>query len=111
MDPEERCAASPTVWAYAYELVPPQPERGLQSIRALLEREHAEARRTGRTWAGRFVREHQVTYILVVSDRPDQLDGPGRRIRAALAELHAEFLITAPLAVVEPGSAAVGWGP
>lgn len=90
------------MWAYAYQIVPPQPEHRLTAIKTLLDREHAEAKRDAHTWEGRFVLEQQITHILVVSDSPDQDGESNRRLEAALAELQAGFVLTAPLAVTDP---------
>ncbi len=87
------------MWAYAYQIVPPQSEERLAAIRALLDREHTLAKRGAHTWEGRFVLEQQITHILVVSDSPDQDREANRRLEAALAELQAGFVLTAPLAV------------
>ena len=90
------------LWAYAYQIVPPQPEHRLTDVQALLVRQHAEAKRDAQTWEGRFVQEQQVTHILVVSDSPDQDRESNRRLEEALGKLQASFVLTAPLAVTDP---------
>ena len=90
-----------TRWAYAYEIVPAQPEDLLPSIEALLEGEHADAIEAARTWGSRIVVEPRVTHILVVSDTPKQDLEINRRLEAALREMGADFSVTAPLAVDE----------
>lgn len=90
-----------TVWAYAYEFDPPQPEDRLRPVRALLEREHARAAGGDSTWKGRFVRENRVTHILVVTDSPDQGREINRRLEAGLKAIEAGFAITVPLAIDE----------
>ncbi|MFI5234463.1 MAG: hypothetical protein ACHQXA_02025 [Gemmatimonadales bacterium] len=90
-----------TMWAYGYQIKPPQPEHRLREIRVLLDSEHSEAKRNARTWEGRFVTEQDITHILVVSDSPDQNREVNRRLEAALTELQAGFMITAPLAVAD----------
>jgi hypothetical protein len=77
---------SPTsLWAYAYQIVPPQPKSRLETIQGLLNHEHEAARTEARTWTGRLVLERLVTRILIVSDTPDQT----RAINGGLAvELH-----------------------
>lgn len=94
-------AAPKTVWAYAYEFDPPQPEDRLRAVRALLEREHRRAAEGESTWEGRFVRENRVTHILVVTDSPDQGREVNRRLEAGLKAIAAGFAITVPLAVDE----------
>jgi hypothetical protein len=88
-----------TVWAYAYQILPPQPERLLDSLMTLLDRERTEAQLFARTWQGRFVLERQVTHILVVSDNPELDIEANRRMEAELLRLNVGFALTAPLAV------------
>jgi len=87
------------VWTYAYEIVPPQLEERLHTIRALLKREAMDARTRARTWEGRLVAEEHVTHILVVSDGPEQDLEVNRCVEAELRGLEASFSITAPMAV------------
>ncbi len=37
------------MWAYAYQIVPPQPEGRLSSVRAVLDEEHSLASHDART--------------------------------------------------------------
>ncbi len=89
------------IWAYAYELVPPQAEDRLGPIKPVLDHEQAEARRGARTWVGSVVLERQVTHILVVSDSPEQNREVNRRLEAKLKELKAGFSITAPMLLAD----------
>lgn len=89
------------LWAYAYEIVPPQPEERLRAIDALLDKERAEARSRARTWESRVVVEEHVTHILVVSDSPEQDLEVNRRVEAELRDLSAGFSITVPMAVAD----------
>ena len=100
------------VWAYAYQILPPQAEDRLRAITTLLDHENANAQRAATTWAGRVVVEQQVTHILVVSDSPDQNHDVNRKLEALLHELHAGFSLTVPIAVVNepPGTPATADG-
>jgi hypothetical protein len=89
------------VWAYAYQILPPQPAARLHSIKTLLDHAHTEAQRDARTWTGRVVVEDQVTHILIVSDSPEQNHEVNRKLEAKLQELNAGFSITVPIAVAE----------
>ena len=107
MSQDHQDAPPGKLWAYAYQIEPPQPEHRLRAIRKLIEREHLDAKARARTWEGRFVEEEQVTHILVVSDSPEQDSAANHRLEAALTELQAGFAITAPLAVAGPEVAPV----
>jgi hypothetical protein len=102
---EERMAgekgdgSAKTIWAYAYEIVPPQAEDRLRTVKTLLDDENSGARLGGGTWTGRVVREQQITHILVVSDSPEQDREVNRKLEAELTELKAGFRLTAPMAV------------
>jgi hypothetical protein len=87
------------IWAYAYQIVPPQPEDRLHGIKTLLDDANSNAQRGARTWAGRVVSEQQITHILVVSDSPEQNHEVNRKLEAALHELEAGFSITAAMAM------------
>jgi len=89
-----------SLWAYAYQIVPPQPSRRLGTIRSLLKDEMAGARGGGRTWSGRLVLERRATHILIVSDGRGQNHPINRRLEAELERLGAAFSVTEPLAVV-----------
>ena len=97
-----------TIWAYAYQIVPPQTEQGLRTIKVLLKREHSDARGEERTWVGRLVYDPSITHILVVSDSPELDLDVNRRLEAQLKMLKATFLITAPLAVPDPAGVRPG---
>jgi hypothetical protein len=88
-----------TIWAYAYQILPPQGAERLGAINSLLDHAHSEAQRDARTWTGRVVVEEQVTHILIVSDSPDQNHEVNQRLEAKLHELNAGFSITVPIAV------------
>ena len=88
-------------WAYAYQIVPPQPEDRLRAVKVLLEQEGAQAKAQERTWEGRLVVERQVTHILVVSDSPDQDLEVNQRLEAELRGMEAGFAMTVPMAVAE----------
>lgn len=87
------------IWAYAYQIVPPQPAERLHTIRALLDREALGAKTRARTWEGRLVAEEHVTHILVVSDSPEQDLEANQRVEAELRDLEAGFSVTVPMAV------------
>ena len=88
-----------TIWAYAYQILPPQPAARLHAIKTLLDQAHTEAQRGARTWTGRVVVEEQLTHILIVSDSPEQNHAVNRRLEAKLQELNAGFSLTVPVAV------------
>jgi hypothetical protein len=90
-----------TVWAYAYQIVPPQSEDRLRRIRTLLDQEHWNAERRARVWAGRVLHGRGNTYILVVSDSPRQTREVNRRLEAKLKDLKATFGITASMSVTD----------
>lgn len=94
----------PTLWAYAYEVVPPQPSAEWAALRALLDAEHATAEREGHRWTGKLVYKQLVTHLLVVSDHPDQDRDINRRVEEWLKLVSPAFSITAPkaLTVAEP---------
>jgi hypothetical protein len=89
------------MWTYAYQLVPPQTEERVRTIKALLARERSDAQRGSRVWLGKVIRAPQVTHILVVSDSPAQDLEVNRRLEAALDALQVGFLVTAPLATAD----------
>ena len=95
------------MWAYGYQITPPQSEERLAAIQALLDHEHTEAKSRARTWEGRFVHEEAVTHILVVSDDPDQHQAVNQKLEAALTAIEAGYSITAALAVADDGPRAV----
>ena len=107
MQNKKRIPTSKTVWAYAYQILPPQPAARLHSIETLLDHAHIQAQRDARTWPGRVVVEEQVTHILIVSDSPEQDHEVNRRLEAKLLELNAGFSITVPIAVADHTAIAV----
>jgi hypothetical protein len=88
-----------SLWAYAYQIVPPQRSSRLATIRTLLQDETAAARGGARTWSGRLVLERRATHILIVSDAPGRNHAINRRLEAELERLDAAFSVTEPLAV------------
>jgi hypothetical protein len=88
-----------SLWAYAYQIVPPQPARRLGPIRTLLKNETEAARGGARTWSGRLVLERHATHILIVSDARARNHPINRRLEAELERLDAAFSVTEPLAV------------
>lgn len=86
-----------TIWAYAYQLSPPQPADRLRTIQPLLDDEHVDAQESGRTWAGRVVLEERITHILVVSDSPEQDHDGNRKLESELKELKAKYSISEPM--------------
>jgi len=90
-----------SLWAYAYQIVPPQRSSRLATIRTLLRDETATARGGARTWSGRLVLERRATHILIVSDAPGRNHSINRRLEAELERLDAAFSVTEPLAVTD----------
>jgi hypothetical protein len=102
MAPKRRPSAphdAQAVWAYSYEIDPPQPEDKLRRVRAMLEKEHLHATEGARMWEGRFVRENRVTHILVVTDSPDQSREINLSIERQLKAIDAGFALTVPIEV------------
>lgn len=89
-----------SLWAYAYEIVPPLTSRRLGSIRALLKDESAAAR-GARTWSGRLVLERRASHILIVSDARERDHTINRRLEAELERLGAAYSVTEPMAVAD----------
>jgi len=87
------------VWAYAYQIVPPQPKHRLDRIRALLDHEHTVARKDARSWAGRLVLERRATRILIVSDSPDQEREVDHAVVVEVRRLQATLIRTVPLEI------------
>lgn len=101
MTSKQRRRSDKTVWAYAYQILPPQSADRLRAIKILLDREHVDAQREARTWAGRIVLEDKVTLILIVSDSPEQNREINEALAAEVQRLQAALLITTPLAVAD----------
>ena len=87
------------LWAYAYQIVPPQPSHRLGAIRTLLREETAAARHGPHIWSGRLVLEQRATHILIVSDAPGRSHSINRQLEAEVERLDAAFSVTEPLAV------------
>ena len=85
------------LWVYAYEIVPPQPSKRLDRIRALLEGENLAALSGPGAWAGRLILEKKVAHILIVSDTPFRNREINGKLEAELERLHAVFSVTEPL--------------
>ncbi len=88
-----------TLWAYAYQIVPPQPSHRLGAIRTLLKDEASAAHAGERTWSGRLVLEANATHILIVSDARTRNHDINRQLEAELERIEAPFTVTEPLAV------------
>jgi hypothetical protein len=101
MASKKRRRSDKTVWAYAYQILPPQSADRLRAIQTLLDREHVDAQREARTWAGRIVLEAKVTLILIVSDSPEQNREINQALAAEVEQLQAALLITTALAVTD----------
>lgn len=89
------------LWAYAYQIVPPQPSGRLGTIRALLKGETVAARDGGRSWSGRLVFERHATHILIVSDDPERDHAINLRLESELLRLETPFSVTKPLAMLD----------
>ena len=87
------------LWVYAYEIVPPQPSKRLDRIRALLEGENLAALSAPGAWAGRLILEPKVMHILIVSDTPVQNREINSKLEAELERLKADFSVTEPLVI------------
>ena len=101
MTSREGRAVPKTLWAYSYQILPPQSPGRLRAVQALLDHEHGDAGRDARTWTGRIVLDPLMTHILVVSDGPAQDREVNRQLEAAFAGLKAAFALTAPMPVVD----------
>lgn len=101
MDHTTRSPPPKDIWAYAYQITPPQSAGRLVSIRTVLDQEHAKASRAERIWAAHIVLEPDSTHILVVSDSPEQSGVINRKLEAELHGLEAVFSLTATLRVVD----------
>ena len=90
-----------SLWAYAYQIVPPQPSHRLGTIRTLLKEENAAAHGSARTWSGRLVLEPETTHILIVSEVLGRHHPINLRLEAELMRLDAAFSVTEPLEVAD----------
>lgn len=89
------------LWAYTYKLVPPQSASRLKAVRALLEREHAEAKTRAARWEGRLVVDERISHILVVAESPDLGQAVNQRIEAELRALKADYELTVPMPMTD----------
>lgn len=96
------------LWAYSYQIVPPQPSRGLGTIRTLLKDETATAHGGARTWSGRLVLERRATHILIVSDDVGLDHAINRALEQELERIRAVYTVTEPLSVADD-AAGVQW--
>ena len=99
--PNQRTSSVKPIWAYSYQIVPPQPADRLRAVATLLDHARADAKREGRIWEGRVLREQMITHILVVADSPNQDREVNGGLAAALDEMGAAFSITTPLAMAD----------
>ena len=88
-----------TVWAYTYQIVPPQSRSRLRAVRAILDHEHSAGHEGAPTWGGRLILGAQMTRIMIVSDSLDRSREVNERLEAELKQLEAEFTLTEPVAV------------
>lgn len=91
--------APKAIWAYTYQIVPPQPLAKLKHLKVLLEAEHAEATRNADKWEGRLVADDRITHLLVLTDSADLDRDVNQKIESELRALDARFSVTVPLAV------------
>ena len=87
------------LWVYAYEIVPPQPSRRLDRIRALLEGENLAALSGSSVWAGRLILEKKITHILITSDTPARNRDINDHLDTELGRLKADFSVTQPVEI------------
>ena len=93
----------PHLWVYAYEIVPPQPSKRLDRIRALLEGENMAALHGASIWAGRLVLEKKITHILITSDTPGRDRDINGQLDTELERLKAVFSVTEPVEIQSSG--------
>lgn len=96
----EEVSESPrTVWAYTYQIVPPQTRSRLRAVRALLDQEHAAVHDGSGTWGGRLILGTKMTRIMIVSDSLERRREVNQRLEAELKQLKVEFTATEPVAL------------
>jgi hypothetical protein len=93
-----------TIWAYAYQVVPPQTRIRLRAVRALLDRQHSTAGNGDRAWAGRLIVGAKATCILVVSDSLEHSAAVNQKLEAELNLLQATFIVSEPVLVPGDGT-------
>ena len=98
--------APPKIWAYAFQIVPPQTKSRLRAVDAVLDQEHLAAHDISRTWAGRLILGTQTTRILIVSDSLARSRRVNRRLEAEFKRLKVNFSVTEPVEL--PGSSVLG---
>jgi hypothetical protein len=92
-------ATEASLWAFSYQVIPPQAEHRMKQIRAILDEEQRQAKRDARCWTARFVDERQVEHLLIVSDSPRMDREVNHRLEAELREMGLEFSVTTPMPV------------
>lgn len=85
------------LWAYAFQMNPPQEEDRMERIRMLLDVENDEARLGPGKWVARMIVEPQVTHVLVVSDSPELNRKLNTRLEASLKDMDVRFYVTVPM--------------
>src|ERR1041385_5321814 len=96
------------LWAYAYQIVPPQPFTRLGAIRAILKDAGAAGRAGAPPRAGGARREPRPPHFLMVSAAPGRNLSIDPRLEAELARLDARFSVTGPLPVAGPVEGVAG---
>lgn len=91
-----------SVWAYAYQLLPPRTPDQAGTIVELVRRENADALRNSRIWTARLVTEPRATHVLVLSDTPELDRETNRRLEARLRALDVRFTVSLPMRVDLP---------
>jgi hypothetical protein len=107
--PSQRRRLPTRLWAYAYTIVPAQPEDRLDPIRTIVDAEGLAGPDAARVWSGRLVLEPETTHILIVSDSPAQHLAVNHKLETELRRLEADFVMTEPMAI--PGEPADLEGP
>ena len=90
-----------TLWAYTYQIVPRQTRSQLGAVKALLERQHSDAKNASATFAGRLIVGAQGTRILIVSDCPGRGCEMNQRLESELKQLRAEFTVSEPVLLAD----------
>lgn len=96
---EESGSPQTPLWAYTYQIVPPQTKSRLRAIKVLLDQAHGAALHESRTWAGRLVPGARMTRILIVSDAAEPNQEVNRKLEAELDHLKATYSRTGPVAL------------
>lgn len=101
---EESGSPLTPLWAYTYQIEPPQTKSRLRAIKALLDQARWAALQESRTWAGRLVLGPRMTRILIVSDAAEPNQEMNRKLETELDHLKATYSRTGPVAL--PGDTA-----